>query len=99
MSSGDYVVRGVTNDGGFRFAASSTREIVEEGRRRHDTRSGSTKILGETLTAVSLLHTQLKGEEKLSIQITCNGPVKSVLADVDAAGNVRGFIDNPRVFA
>src|SRR3954468_24213052 len=95
----DYLVRGITKDGEFRFAAASTRERVNEGRRRHQTRSGSTKILGETLTAVSLLHTSLKGDEKVSVQITSNGPVRTVLADIDAAGNVRGFIDNPRVFA
>lgn len=95
----DYLVRGVTEDGEFRFTASTTRAIVNEGRRRHETRSGSTKVLGETLTAVSLLHTQLKGDEKISIQITSNGPVRTVLADVDAAGNLRGFIDNTTIFA
>ncbi|HVO30593.1 MAG TPA: Hsp33 family molecular chaperone HslO [bacterium] len=95
----DYLVRGVTKDGEFRFTASTTRDIVEEGRRRHDTRSGSTKVLGEALTAVSLLHTQLKGDEKISLQITSDGLVSTLLTDVDAAGNVRGFISNPNVYA
>lgn len=99
VNANDYLVRGVTEDGEFRFVASTTRHVVEEGRRRHDTRSGATKVLGETLTAVSLLHTQLKGDEKISLQITSDGPVTNVLADVDAGGNVRGFISNPNVYA
>jgi molecular chaperone Hsp33 len=95
----DYLVRGVTQDGEFRFAASITTQLANEARRRHETRSGATKILGETMTAATLLATQLKGDEKISLQITGNGPVRGVLADVDAAGNVRGFIDNPQVYA
>ena len=95
----DYLVRGVTEDNEFRFAASTTTGLSNEARRRHATASGATKILGETMTAATLLGTQLKGDEKISIQITANGPVRGVIADVDAAGNVRGFIDNPQVYA
>ena len=95
----DYLVRGVTTDGEFRVAASTTTALSNEARRRHVTASGATKILGETMTAATLLATQLKGEEKISLQITGNGPLRMVLVDVDSEGNVRGFVANPQVQA
>ena len=95
----DYLVRGVTTDGEFRFAASTTTGLSNEARRRHETENGATKVLGETLTAATLLATQLKGDEKISLQITGNGPLRMVLVDVDSDGNVRGFVANPQVVA
>ncbi len=50
----DYLVRGVTRDGEFRFAASTTTALSNEARRRHATASGATKILGETMTAAKV---------------------------------------------
>ncbi len=95
----DYLVRGMTEDGEFRFVAACTTETSNEARRRHATASGASRLLSETMTAASLLSTPLSGEEKLSLQITSNGPVRGVMADADANGNLRGFISNPQVYA
>lgn len=108
----DTLVRGITEDGEFRFAACRTTDLANEARRRHDTKSGASKILGETMTAALLVGAHLERDQRMSLQISCNGPVQGVLADAtieseptgtDASGPltaiVRGLISNPQVYA
>ena len=99
MESVDYLVRGITEDGKFRFSACTTTAMANEGRRRHETKSGASKILSETMSAAILLASHLDRDEKLSLQITSDGTVKGVLADIDSEGNVRGFISDTQVYA
>ena len=106
----DYLVRGMTEDGEFRFAAVRSTDLANEARRRHDTKSGASKILAETMTATLLVGAHLEKGQRLSLQLTCNGPVRSVMADATVvpaddeaqeaiAEQVRGFIANPQVYA
>jgi len=98
----DYLVRGMTEDGEFRFAAVRSTVLANEARRRHETKSGATKILGETMSASVLVGAHLENGERMSLQFSCNGPVRGVMADATAgtAGtHVRGFIANPQVYA
>lgn len=95
----DYLVRGVTEDGEFRFAAATTTSLSNEAKRRHQTVSGATQVLSETMTAVALLGSLLEGDEKISLQITTDGRVKNVLADIDAVGSIRGFITSEQIYA
>lgn len=97
--SEDYIVRGVTEDGEFRFAAATTTKLSNEAKRRHETVSGATQVLSETMTAVALLGSLLEGEEKVSLQITTDGRVRNVMADVDALGSIRGFISSEKIYA
>lgn len=105
--TGDYLVRGITDDGEFRFAACRTTLLGNEARRRHDTKSGATKILAETMTSALLVGAHLERGQRVSLQLTCNGPVRGVMADAtrgadddpELAEVVRGFIDNPQVYA
>lgn len=101
----------MTEDGEFRVAACRATELANEARRRHDTKSGATKILSETMTASVLVGAHLEAGERMSLQFSCNGPVRNVMADAtiftrksdDHPGTlatfVRGFIANPQVYA
>ena len=103
----DYLVRGMTEDGGFRFAAVLATGLANEARRRHETKSGATKILAETMSAAVLVGAHLENGERMSLQFSCNGPVRGVMADAtvfttkenNLATFVRGFIANPQVYA
>lgn len=93
----DQLIRGLTANGRARFTAVVATEIAREACRRHGTRKGSSRLLAELLTATALLGPTLKGDEKLSVQLTGDGPIRGAMADVDSGGHVRGTVDNPKV--
>lgn len=39
----------------------------------------------------------LGGRARINLQITCDGPLKGLLVDADAAGTGRGYVNNPSV--
>lgn len=47
--------------------------------------------LGQTVSAATLIAGMLKGDERLSLAITATNSQYRIYADVDAAGNVRGY--------
>ena len=76
--SEDYVVRGIAADGQIRAFAATTRNTVEEARRRHDTSPVVTAALGRLLTAGAVIASQMKGaDDVLTLKITGDGPVKT----------------------
>ena len=48
METKDYIVRGIAANGGIRCFAITSRNLVEEARRRHNTSPVITAALGET---------------------------------------------------
>lgn len=39
----------------------------------------------------------LGGQARINLQVTCDGPLKGLLIDADAAGKGRGYVNNPSV--
>lgn len=94
----NYVVRSVGADKKIRIFLSITTDMVEEARKIHDTTPVATAALGRTLTATAIMGLMMKGEDnKLSIQIKGDGPIKQILAVSDSKGNVKGYVANPYV--
>lgn len=91
----DRLVRALVADGAIRALAVVTTGVVEEARGRHDTAPTATAALGRTLTAALLLGSTLKRDERLSIEISGDGPLRQILADATADGDVRGFVRVP----
>ncbi|MCC2684765.1 MAG: heat-shock protein Hsp33 [Paenibacillaceae bacterium] len=81
----------------MRAIAASTTGIVEELRRRHDTTPTATAALGRTVTAALMMGAMMKGEERLTVQIKGGGPIGQIVADANAKGEVRGYVDEPGV--
>ena len=72
--------------------------IVARAEQIHSTSSAVTAAFGRLLTAASLMGARLKGEkDSLNLQLKGDGPAGSFLAVSGSSGNVRGYVQNPRV--
>ncbi len=71
--------------------------LVNEMRARHGLGLLETLVLGHGCLAATLLATTLKGDkDRLALRIECSGPIKGLVAEADAAGEVRGYLrQNP----
>ena len=94
----DQILRAMSTDGWVKAVAISSRGIAERARQIHTTTPTATAALGRVLTACSMLGNMQKIEESsLTLQVKGGGPLGTVLAVSDAAGNVRGYVQNPHV--
>ncbi|MNW32703.1 33 kDa chaperonin [compost metagenome] len=93
----DRLIRGTAMEGRVRAFAIRTTELVEELRRRHDTFPTATAALGRTVTAAAMMGAMLKGEEKLTVQVKGDGPIGQIVADANAKGEIRGYVNEPHV--
>jgi len=71
--------------------------LVKEMRVRHGLGLLETLVLGHGCLAATLLATTLKGDkDRLALRIECSGPIKGLVAEGNAAGEVRGYLrQNP----
>jgi len=72
--------------------------VVEEARRRHGLSPTATAALGRAMTGALLLAQLLlkTPKERITLRIEGTGPLGGLVAEADAAGNVRGYVRNPR---
>ena len=94
----DDIVRAITADGLVKAAAITGRDLVERARNIHTLLPVATAALGRTLMAASLMGDAMKIDgSSLTLQIKGGGPLGTILAVSDEAGNVRGYVQNPHV--
>ncbi|AIQ10653.1 Hsp33 family molecular chaperone HslO [Paenibacillus durus] len=93
----DKLVRGTALNGRVRTFAVRTTELTAELQRRHDTYPTATAALGRTVTAAAMMGAMLKGKEMINIQIKGGGPIGQIVAEANAEGEVRGYVQNPHV--
>lgn len=79
----DDTVRGVVVNG--------TR-MVNEMRANHELGILETLVLGRAYLGAVLMTAGLKGDDRISLQIDCNGPIKGLTVDANAFGEVRGYL-------
>jgi molecular chaperone Hsp33 len=75
--------------------AAVTTNLVAEAQRRHGTSPTVAAALGRTLTGTLLLGASLKELDRLTVQIIGDGPIGGITAEVNAQGEVRGYVRNP----
>ena len=93
----DQIIRATAADGFVKMAVITARDSVERARQIHGLSPTACAALGRTLCAASLLGQAMKEEDaSLTIRINGGGPIGSVVAVSDSAGNVRGYVDAPR---
>ncbi|WP_100332753.1 Hsp33 family molecular chaperone HslO [Bacillus xiapuensis] len=92
----DYLVKAIAFEGQVRAYAARTTETVGEAQRKHYTWPTASAALGRTMTAGVMMGAMSKGEEKITIKIQGGGPIGAILVDVNANGEVRGYVTNPQ---
>ncbi len=94
----DHIIRAISKDGYVRAFGAYSKGTVEEARKRHDLSPVACATLGRTLTGAAMMGSMLKSEDDLiTIQISGDGPIGTVMATADSEGRVKGFVGNPSV--
>lgn len=92
------LVRAIAQRGGAVCYAIDSTDLVHEAEQIHQTSAVVTAALGRLMTAASMMGAMLKGEEdSITLRITADGAIGSVLAVSDAQGNTKGYVTNPVV--
>lgn len=95
----DYMIRATAADHQLRAFAATTREMVEEGRKIHNTSPVMTAALGRLMTGAVMMGSMMKGEENLlTVSVSGDGPAKGLTVTADAKGNVKGYANCPDVY-
>ncbi len=92
----DALVKATAAGNTVRALAVVTTGVADEARVRHHTAPTATAALGRTMTAGLLLGSLMKEDGQLSIQFMGNGPLRGLVIDANAQGEVRGFVYRPR---
>ena len=94
----DYIVRAIAANAQIRVFAATTRDLVEEARKAHNTSPVVTAALGRLMTGGVMMGTMLKGEKDLlTLQVKGDGPLQGMTVTADSAGNVKGYALEPQV--
>ncbi len=94
----DYIVRATAANSQIRAFAATTKNLVEEARRRHNTSPVATAALGRLLTAGAMMGSMMKGKDDvITLKIEGNGPIQGLTVTADSQANVKGYAYNPNV--
>lgn len=91
-STRDKLYSFVMAQGMLRGAVVNGTRMVNEMRWNHELGILETLVLGHSYLASALLSANLKGNDRLSIGVNCSGPIKGFSVEVNAFGEVRGYL-------
>lgn len=88
----DYMVRATAAGARIRAFACTTKELVEEARKAHNTSPVVTAGLGRLLSAGCMMGSMLKGEDDLiTLIMRGDGPLQGLTVTADSKGRVKGY--------
>jgi len=94
----DVIIRASADNDHIRAFAVSSRQTVEEARRRHDLSPVACAALGRLLSAGAMMGSMLKSEKDLmTLQVKCDGPIKGLTVTAEPSGFVKGYAIEPSV--
>ena len=94
----DQIVRAISKDGMLKATAICSTALVERARQIHKTLPTATAALGRLLSACSIMGNMQKDNEgSVTLQVKGGGPLGTLIATADPAGNVRGWVEHPQV--
>ncbi len=79
-------------DGAIRGAILNGTRMVNEMRTNHELGILETLVLGRAYIGAALMSADLKSNDRLSLKIDCSGPIKGLVVEANAFGEVRGFL-------
>ncbi len=91
----DRLIKGIETEGRFKISVVKTTEVVRTAVKNHSLSMLNTVLLGRALTASMLLASELKGEERIKLQLEGSGPVGLISTEANRVGEVRGYVQNP----
>lgn len=91
----DHLVRITTKDGTFRAIACRVTDTVREACGRHGTLPAASAALGRAIAGGTLMSSLLKGDQRLALKFEGNGPLRKIMIEADALGNVSGTVGDP----
>lgn len=65
--------------------------VVREINQRHACAPGPAAVMAQATVALALLSAMIKGDERITLQIVCNGPVGRAMVESTGEGTLRGF--------
>jgi Disulfide bond chaperones of the HSP33 family len=84
-------------DKNVRLTVVSATSMLNKMRANHNLGLLESYILGQAYIAGALLSSTIKGNDRLSLQIECGGPVKGLSVEAWACGAVRGYLLNNHI--
>lgn len=97
----DTMLAASASEAGIALVAAITTDLVAEIRDRHDLWPTATAAVGRLTTGAALFGAQLKGNERISLQISGTGPLGTLAADAwlldERTVGARGYAQNTRV--
>jgi molecular chaperone Hsp33 len=95
----DQLLRGLFRAAGIRAIFCDTTTLSRTVTQRLQCAPIASVALGRALSAVALLGAGLKGDAtRVGVQCSGDGVLRSVYADADRQGNLRGYVSRPRAF-
>lgn len=74
-----------------------TTGLCRQARELHRLREVSALLLAQGITGAVLMASLLKGEQRINLQVECDGPLHGLFVDAGADGTVRGYAKNPNL--
>src|SRR6185437_9122468 len=95
----DLMLSATVADSGIAVCSAVTTGLVGEIRQRHDLAPTATAAVGRLVTGAVLLGANLKGRERISLQIAGDGPIGALTADAwlldSTTIGARAYAENP----
>ncbi len=91
----DTMLRVFSKEAGLRGLICLTTELAREAARRHSATPVAAAALSDVLTATALLGGLLKVKQRVALKIEADGPLRKLVAEADANGQVRGYVAAP----
>ena len=79
-------------NGSIRGVIANGTRMINEMRANHELGILETLVLGRAYLGVCLMAADLKSQDLISLRIDCSGPIKGLVAESNAFGDVRGYL-------
>lgn len=96
LPPGDHLYRGLIRELNMRLVVALCPELCRDAARRHKASPAAACALARGMVSGVLLATLSKTEERVTIQIQSNGPLRGLSVDAYGDGLVRGFPHAPQ---
>lgn len=90
--SKDRLYRFVLADKTVRGAVIRGNQLIRQMRGNHTLGILETLVLGHAYLGCGLMSANLKGNDRISLKIECSGPIKGLVAQANAKGEIRGYL-------